>query len=184
MDKGDKINAIATIFLAIIIGVSQLYLAWQNNELNNKLYQLQASSVRADISILVNPSQQNWAFTSDNGTAFTINGLLVNEGSRSAEILSIGASATYDYSPNGRAGNLTMSINSTNLERSFLPSKESTKFAISGTTRPYAMFELMQLFNVTVSPTLSIASPKPSAIEFFVTYNDGESIQVSRFVLS
>ena len=41
MDRGEKINAFATLLLAIILGISQIYLAMQSYDLNNRVFQLQ-----------------------------------------------------------------------------------------------------------------------------------------------
>ena len=99
MDRGEKINAFATLLLAIILGISQIYLAMQSYDLNNRVFQLQEDSLRADLSILVSPvTNQNWAYIANNETYFTVGGMLVNEGSRSTVITKVAVSIAYNYS--------------------------------------------------------------------------------------
>lgn len=51
MDKDEKVIAWLTLALAIVLGVSQVYLAVQSNNVNNELYQMQENANRATVSI-------------------------------------------------------------------------------------------------------------------------------------
>ena len=175
MDRGEKINALATLILAFILGISQVYLAIQNNELNNKVYQLQETSLRADISILVNPiKEENWTFTTNGDTYFMISGMLFNEGSRNTKITKLEVSVKYNFS-NGEQ--YTDPISNYKhylyLEKDVLSSKEGTLFNFSGSVRPFIVV------NPNSGQVMGVYNSRPDMIIVLVWHNDGKGEQLS-----
>ncbi|MGA2310225.1 MAG: hypothetical protein ABSG57_11865 [Candidatus Bathyarchaeia archaeon] len=104
------------------------------NNLSQALYELQVANMRANMSILVNPQfDQHWAFVA-NGVFLTVNGTLVNEGSRDAIVESMGLSVTYHYSdgtpytvPVVEYSNLSKYCN---VNITTIPEKGETSFSI------------------------------------------------------
>jgi len=84
-----KRTEIAHIMILLILGIGELWLGYS-------VWKLQVAATRADISILVNPHNQNWTFVL-NGGYLTINGTLRNEGSRAAMIKELQLSALYHF---------------------------------------------------------------------------------------
>ena len=174
MDKGEKYNAVATLILAIILGASQFYLAIQSNNLNNNVYELQQSSLRADMSILINPiNQENWTFT-DNSTYFVISGMLFNEGSRNTQITRLEVSIMYNFS-NGQQYTDPISNykHDLYLEKGVLSPKEGTAFNFSGSVRPFLVV------NPNSGQVMGIYNSRPDMISIFVWHNDGKGEQLS-----
>ena len=167
MDKGEKINAIATFILAIVLGISQVYLAL-------RVYQMEEASLRGEVSILINPiAKQNWTSTA-NGTSFTIDGTLFNEGSRSAIITKLEVSAKFYFS-NGEAyiDPISNYKHDLYLEKDVLTPKESGLFNISQDVRHF--LEISR----NTGEVIQIYGERPDAIRIIVWYNDGKGEQIS-----
>ena len=170
MDRGEKIHAVFTI----VLGISTLYLGIQNYNLSNKFYQIDEASRRADVSILINPiDRQNWTFTS-NGTSFTIDGMLFNEGGRSTRITKVEVSAIFNFS-NGDEYVDTISNykNDLYLEKDVLTPKEGAFFNISQDVRHF--IEL----NRNTGEVIGIYETRPDAIRILIWHIDGKCEQLS-----
>ncbi|MGD0979554.1 MAG: hypothetical protein ABR962_10505 [Candidatus Bathyarchaeia archaeon] len=119
MENKDKIPIIISIFSLLVafssVGLTAYFSLRQNslsqeqnnlvqaqNNLSQELYELQVANMRANMSILVDPqSNQNWTFVGsglEGGSFLTVDGTLVNEGSRTALLRSMSLSVTYHYS--------------------------------------------------------------------------------------
>jgi hypothetical protein len=96
------IVSIISLLVTLVFSIITAYTAFQQNSLSSALYELEAASKRADMSILINTHlNQNWTFVTGlvgGGAYFTVNGTLTNEGSRDAMIESIELSVTYNFS--------------------------------------------------------------------------------------
>jgi hypothetical protein len=100
LDNKDKIGiiiAVANLLVVVILGYSAYTLSMVQNSLSQSQYQLELSKQRANMSILVSQQfNQNWTFVAD-GAYLTVNGSLVNEGSRDALVESMQISAIYHF---------------------------------------------------------------------------------------
>jgi hypothetical protein len=172
MDTGEKIHSIITIILAI----STLILGMQNYSLSNRFYELEETSLRADVSILINPiEKQNWT-ENPNGTSFTIDGMLINEGGRSTRIAKLEVYAIFNFS-NGDiyVDPISNYQHELYLERDILTSKESALFNISQNVRHFLEI------NPNTGEVIQIYGSRPDALRIIVWHNDGkgEKIQIN-----
>ena len=173
MKKGEMINAILTLILALVLGISQVYLAIENNKLEERFYQLQEESLRADINVFINPiPNQNWTFTS-NYTYITIDGMLVNEGARSTIIKKIEVAIIYNFS-DGKEYVDQFSPNPSNflMQKYIIAPKESRQFNMS-----IAAYPTMELNRYT-GELIGIYYSKPDRIRILVYHDDGEGEQL------
>ena len=157
----------------MVLGLSTLYLAIENNNLNNKFYQLEEASLRADINVLINPiPNQNWTFTS-NGTFLMVDGILFNEGARSTLITKVEVAIIYNFSDGEEYVDLFPSnLRNFYMEKYTVAPTESRLFNISIVAYPSIAL------NENTGEFIGIYESRPDKIRLFVWHNDGVGEQL------
>lgn len=181
MENKDKIGiiiAVANLLAVIFLGISAYTLSLAQNSLSQSQYQLELSKQRANMSILVSPQfNQNWAFVA-NGAYLTVNGTLVNEGTRRALVESMELSAIYHFS-DGTPYSITVDYSDLakycKMNNTIIAEKQESSFSIgmfiqSSTilvtqTAPYSSSNGTQ--------SLSIGNSRSDNFVLSVTYSDG-----------
>jgi len=171
MNKGEKIIAISTFILAVVLGVSQLYLAIENNNLNYKVYQLEEASRRADISILINPNQ-NWTFT-ENFTYITLNLKFYNEGERTTLITKIEMHLIYCFSDGTEQTYVShTNMDDFNMEDYTISPNEENDFTITLVELP------TMALNKKTGELVGVFSSRADKVRILVWHNDGVDEQL------
>jgi|GEM_PF-6259127 len=179
LENKDKIlmfTSILSIASTTILGITTYNLNARQNSLSQAIYELQVANMRANMSILVNPKfDQHWALVA-NGVYLTVNGTLVNEGSRDALIESMGLSATYHFSdgtpytvPVVEYSDLSKYCN---MNTTTIREKGETSFSIGMFIQSESL--LITSSSYTSNPaTLVIGNSRSDNFTISVTYFDG-----------
>ena len=159
-------DAVSIISLAatIILSLTTIWLGYL-------VYNLQANSMRADVSILINPLlDQHWAFVFD-GVYFTVNGTFSNDGTRAALIKELDLSVLYNLSDN----------NVYSLTTTFLNPSEACQWnndtILAGEARRFSVTMFVNEYMVVDVPHNSsrmIGNSRSDAASIYIQYNDGK----------
>lgn len=158
--------AVASVLISISVGIfSVLYPIYSAQS----LYE---ASQRADISILLNPANdQHWTFIVGSGGFLTVNGTLCNEGSRSATIRELELSLIY-YLPNDDLYILTKTYanpcKECNWNNSIIKENELRSFSLTVFASSYVYIDPI------TGETLYIGNSRSDEFGIFVKYYDGE----------
>jgi hypothetical protein len=167
------ISLLTTIGMSAYFSVRQNSLIQEQDSLSQRLYQLQAASMRANMSIFA--FNQNWTFTTD-GVFLTINGTLRNEGTREAIVRSMGLSVTYHYSDGTPYTTAMVEYSDLakycNIENATVPEKKEISFSIS----MFIHWEIIAIIGgsyTSNSTSVVIGKARSDNYTVSVTYFDG-----------
>jgi len=177
-DKIPIVISIISLAVSTILGINTLNLYASQNSLSQALYELQVANMRANMSILINPQfDQQWTFVAD-GVFLTVNGTLVNEGSREALVRRMDLSVTYHFS-DGTPYTVTVGYSDIpkwcELNNTVIREKEEAPFSIGIFVHSSIVAIIGGTYTSHTMQSLSIGNSRSDNFTVAVTYFDGIS---------